>query len=378
MSLPEVLKRMSLAAFVILPLTAAAAFVALYARDAHEVGFSLLAVAGALSLASFLQIGLLIRETRRLGGAQSDMRQQTLALARCMRDLSQRLTALETNAPSQPTVEAQALPPEPPSRAVEEPPAAPQGSPLVERRLLTLPQRRLAGIEIAARPDAAMDRFARSYRAMAGDGCLSERIRAAADLIARPLQPESAFVLVSTDLPLAETPESVALLLQLAAEQPEVRQRMRIGISQRAVRMGGSGEAQALARLARAGLGFVLTEVTDIALDATALHACNIHFVRVDARHLLALVDSQPAAGLIGGQLADGGVSLICDGVDDARLVPELIDLGVALIEGSALSRDPARAASVVPLQPRVEPVAAPAPPLVRVQPEDRLRRFAG
>lgn len=369
MKLATVAKTFALGALVVLPISCGAVFVMHFAKDMAEVASALLGVAAVLSLASFLQIGLLIRETRQLAARQTDTRQQALALARCMKDLTHRVAALE------PAVfEAE------PERPAAPPPAArPQREPaplVAEQRMLTLPQRRPWGIDLIdpAVLDAGAS-FARGFRSLQRDGDLAGRIEQARQLRA-DLGESAGTIVVSATISLAETPEAIDRLVAIAASDPEEARGLVLGISQHSIRSGGTAQALCLARLARAGIRFMLTDVDDYRVDPAALAACGITHLRTDARRLIeaAQQPGHPAASL-GLRLQQGGVSFVADGVDDARLIPELIDLCVVVAEGTALDRPVARPANVVAMPGRSEA----APPPLRADAADSVRyRAAG
>ena len=408
MTAKGIITKLMLAALVILPVSGAAMFIAVVAKDALEVASALIAGAVALVLASLLQMGLMFRDMRAIGLRQLEARQHALALARCMKDLTARIVALESGEARQ---DDPAPPPQAPMMAANDqplpramipaparlgpataPPVAPPPAlappppppPLGERRYLTLPQRRLAGTEIVTAPSvAADDPFYAGFQDLGSDGCMLEKIEAAARLIGEAVRPDGTFLLVTAVAGLSQLPASVDRMLALAADEPEFAARFLLGLSQHSLRTGGAGQVQALARLARAGLCFILTDVRDTRLDARALKACNITHVRFNARQL---VDAALGAGSeiakLTGKLAAGGITLVAEGIDEARLIPELIDLSVPLAEGPALSREPrgsvARGQAPTPQPVRPGPQDGTAPALF-ARPEDSVRyRAAG
>lgn len=357
MTMAGVFRKTALAALAVLPLSAAAVYIFVVARDTSEIASALLAAAGFLSLASFVQIGLLVRETRALSLRQEQTRQQALALARCMRDLNQRMSAVETGDTSGHDEEPTPAPqPQPRVKAtpIARPPVAPapvQGSEpdssIEEQRILSLPHRHTAGIEMRQAQDGAAP-----FHAMAGIQPLGLLVEAAIARLGARRPP--AFVLVNAAGPLGAAPRQVQQLVDLASRDPDLRDGLLVGVSQRDIRQGGAGEANELARLARAGFKFALTDVSDLRIDAAALAACSISHVRIGARVLMAAGREGDA---LASRLAAGGIVLIADGVDSPRLVPELIDMGVALAQGPSLDDAPA----ATPAKPAA--ISAPAMP---------------
>lgn len=406
MTAKGIITKLMLATLVVLPISGAAVFIAVFAKDALEVASALIAGAVALVLASLLQMGLMFRDMRMIGLRQVEARQHALALARCMKDLTARIGALENGdarqdstvppvpAPVQAANDQQLIRPAapPPARLTPAPPLAvthvpalaapPPPPPLSERRYLTLPQRRLAGTEIITAPSvAADDPFLTGFQDLSSDGCMLEKIEAAARLIGEAVRPDGTFILVAAVAGLDHLPASVDRMLALAADEPEFAARFLLGLSQQSVRTGGAGQAQALARLARAGLCFILTDVRDTRLDARALKACNITHVRFNARQLIeAALRTGSDLATLTGRLAAGGITLIAEGVDEARLIPELIDLSVPLAEGPALSRTARGSATPAPVTLPVRPALPDeAPPALFARPEDSVRyRAAG
>jgi hypothetical protein len=359
-------------ALALLPGALAGLFILMSARNVEEMTFALLAASVALSLAGVAQVALLLRDADRLSRRDAETRRMALALTACMKSLAGRLGALEAT-----TSPGEGLPPGfmAPAANWAAPVAAPVPAPvphLLERRLLTLPQRRLAGVEIAAGDAGGGDEVALACRLLSAEGRLIDKLRAARQRI-ETADGAPGVVLVGAERPLADMPLAVGHLAEMAALHPAVAAHLLLGIDQQAVRLGGVTEAAALARLARVGIRFMLTGVTDFRLDPEALAVCRFSHVSVEARRLLAVAGEEGgAARRMAAQLAARGLTLLVTGVDAARQVPELIDLGVALVEGPALSREPPRPIRPVTAAPEL---SRPAPPPVELGPADR-RRF--
>lgn len=356
MRLMEIARRAMQLSLALLPPVCVAVYIALHAKDKDEIATVMLWVAGAVTLANLIQIMLLIRDNRRLASGQDDTRRQALALARCMKQFNQRLsdvehTGTEFHAGSQPA-----------------PPAGPQPQPRAGgtlRRIVSLPHRRLAGVEPLALVDGAS-----LFRRLAGAETRDERLEAALDLI-RGRNSATTFVLIGCDLPLSASPALVAEIAHLAREEPGFSSGFMLGISQSAIRSGGAREAETLATLARSGIHFMLSVTTDAGLDARALAACNISHIRVDAGQFLGRME---ALTQLTARLADAGVAVVADHVDDARLVPELVACGIRLAAGEAF--ETGRDAAAMPW--RATGVAERGPSL-RARSEDSIRyRAAG
>lgn len=334
MRISDLVRRMALVALAILPPSAAAFYIAVFAKDGGEVASALLGVAGMLTLANLIQIAFLMRANRRLAGRQDDTRRQALALARCMRDLNQRMALVETDGParsegSAPTVQRR------PAVAVQTPPRAPTPPPPTpvvadvpsEIRIVTLPHRRLAGIELTGGNDEAS-----AFLRLTGSDETMDKLGLAHQRIVEGV-PTGTFVLVTSERPLSASPDLITEL-EAAASHPRFCTTFLLGISQKSIRRGGVDEAAVLARLARAGIRFMLTEVGDFTLDPDALAACNITHVRISSRMLIER--DEDSLALI-ARLEAGGIVLIASGADHARMVPELIERGIPLGCGAAL-----------------------------------------
>jgi len=117
-----------------------------------------------------------------------------------------------------------------------------------------------------------------------------------------------------------------------------------------------------------------------VRLDGEALAACRFGFVRIAARRLLAVIDAgDKLAPRLGAALAARGITLVAGGIDEARQVPELIDLAVMLIEGPALGREPARIPEVAASHPSPPAATRPVAPAAGLCEEDCARfRAAG
>ena len=379
MTMAGVLRKTALAALVVLPLSAAAVYIVVVARDTSEIASALLAAAGFLSIASFLQIGLLLRETRALSQRQEQTRQQALALARCMRDLNHRMSAVETGEAGEREVDpAPTAPVQPPVAVVPQPrprlPVRAEAKSTEEIRILSLPHRQCAGLEIQVSEGGVSP-----FHAMAGIPLLSVLIDAALARLSAARPPS--FVLVNAGGALSDVPVEVQRLVELAGRVPALRTAFLLGVSQQQIRHGGMAEANELARLARAGLKFALTGITDLRIDAAALSACSISHVRIGARVLMAAGREGEA---LAARLAAGGITLIADGVDSPRLVPELIDMEVTLAQGDALEdapvATPAPAPAPAPAMPwRADTRMPPSPPPLSASADDSIRyRAAG
>ncbi|HRK25605.1 MAG TPA: hypothetical protein PLQ11_11690, partial [Beijerinckiaceae bacterium] len=221
------------AVIAVLPIMAAGAVVIGTSRDLNEVAFAMLAVAGMLSLAGIGLLWTLRNAQGQLEARSTETRHLVLALTRSMRHLAQRVGGLEAS-----TQAVARLPDWMPGAANIPAPAPPV---LIERRLLTVPQRRLAGIEIVAEwGEPGNDAISAGYRQMGAEGDVIERIEAAVALAGRPLLPENAFILVSIDQPLAGMSLAIEAILALTVARPPVAARLVIGISQRALRLGGN------------------------------------------------------------------------------------------------------------------------------------------
>ena len=319
MRMMDMARRMALLSLALLPPVSAAVYIALYAKDGLEVASAMMAVAGVICLANLFQVALLARENRTLAAKQEDTRRQALALARLMRDLNQRMSQVEID-PEHPVHPAASAP----RRAA---PAMPKEAPAQDRRIVSLPHRRLAGIEPATPADATAP-----FRRLGGGDDLGDRLEAVERTIARGV-PHGVFVLLAGELPLSATPELIRRIEQLADEDPGFADTFLLGISQTAIRRGGAEEAAVLARLARAGIRFMLTAVGDFNLDAGALAACNISHVRIDAHHF---AGSEEELAQLADRLGAGGIAVVAEHVDSPRMIPELIDCGIRLASGAA------------------------------------------
>lgn len=342
-----------------LPIAGAAVFVAFFARDIQETASSVLAVATVLSLASLMVMGILISDIRRFGERQDHTRAQALALAGCMKALNQRMSELETAERMAGPLPELAKPKETRPKETNQVFAAATtsgGAPAVSLPyeisnpaevlqsrepvpIVTLPQRRLWGLEILDRSSAALPML-QLLGLPNEDDRLIARIVAAVRLIADPQFTGVAVVVVNNRL--AGMPRAIAQLSALAVGQSDFCDRFLLGVPQRSIRQGGAPEAQTLAQLARHGLRFALVDITDFRIDAEALAACNISHVRMDGRRLIEAANDPLTAGATdASQLARllkaGGISLMCSGIDDERLTRELIDLGVELASGPDL-----------------------------------------
>lgn len=357
MRLMEIARRAMQLSLALLPPVCVAVYIALHAKDKDEIATVMLWVAGAVTLANLIQIMLLIRDNRRLASGQDDTRRQALALARCMKQFNQRLSDMEhTGTDFHPAGHA-ARPPSAPQQA--------SGSGGTLRRIVSLPHRRLAGVEPLALVDGAS-----LFRRLAGADARDERLEAALDLI-RGRSNATTFVLVGCELPLSASPALVAEIAHLAREEPGFSNSFMLGISQSAIRSGGAREAETLATLARSGIHFMLSVTTDAGLDARALAACNISHIRVDAGQFLGRME---ALAQLAARLTDAGVAVVADHVDDARLVPELVASGIRLAAGEAF--ETGRDAAAMPWR---ATGAAERGPSLRARSEDSIRyRAAG
>ncbi|MCA0422717.1 MAG: hypothetical protein LCH61_05235 [Proteobacteria bacterium] len=321
MRLMDFARRSMQLSLALLPPVCVAVYIALHAKNQDEVAAVILWVAGAVTVANLVQVMLLIRDNRRLASGQDETRRQALALARCMKQFNQRLAEVEHGggdvrqgglaAPTASSPFTQGM--------------APLPSP--QRRIVSLPHRRLAGVEPLALVDGAS-----LFRRLAGSGDLDERLDVALDLI-RSRTNATTFVLIGSDLPLSASPALVAEIASLAQEEPGFSAGFMLGISQNAIRSGGAREAEILATLARAGIRFMLSVSTETGLDARALAACNINHVRIDIRQFLNRMDDLRQ---LNARLADAGVAVVADHVDDPRHLPEIVNCGIRLAAGAA------------------------------------------
>lgn len=204
-------------------------------------------------------------------------------------------------------------------------PAAP-----ADLRIVSLPHRRLAGIELV---DGSAE--ASAFRRLSGSDSTADKLALAQQRISEGVAPGT-FVLVTSERPLSTSPDLITEI-ERAAAQPHFCATFLLGISQKSIRRGGVDEAAVLARLARAGIRFMLTEVGDFSLDPGALGACNITHVRVSSQML---IDRDADSLTLIERLDAGGIALIASGADLPRMVPELIERGIALACGAAF--DPA------------------------------------
>lgn len=302
-----------------------------------------------------------LREARRTLRQQDDIRQQALALAQCMKDLARRMAGLEALIHEARSAEAAPTAPEPvltmttememPTPAPATPPfdlrfeqftsdlaaatkapapaALPSGPPrLSVQRIVNLPHRRLVGYSLAQTP-AQGD--AESHLAALFNAAI-HRLQATERTLPQ------AIVRLSLARSLAAAPQALARLEQQLAERPHWRARLLLGLTQASIQTGGEEQARIIGRLSGQGIGFCLTDITRLSLDSGALKACGFRQVRLDARMLVAELDhAEDHVDQFSRALSADGLALVCDGVGDERLIPELIDLGVSQISGEAI-----------------------------------------
>jgi len=311
----------------------------------------LVAFAGATALSIYL--GIQLRAVRGALEQTEDVRQQALALAQCMKDLTRRMAALELRDRTEPSGDL--LPDmEPaapllvtsdmamPGPVAAEPPAgglmfapvmlaarsaARPLAPVTVSRIVSLPQRRLCGFDIV---QTAFDPTPESH------------VGAVLDLAEHRLglmeHEAGAIVVANLGVSLSEAPLALARLEQGLERMPAWRGRLLLGLTQACIRAGGGDQARLIGRLSARGIGFCLTEVTHLALDPIALRACGFRRVRIGAEVLLsALERGEAQVDRLSASLAAQGLTLASDGVVTARSIPELIDLGVAEISGPAV-----------------------------------------
>jgi hypothetical protein len=336
-------RSIGLAALALLPLASAGALVAALARDAHEMAGAAAAVGGTLSLIASLQLLALRRETRRVGDRQQELRDQALALARCMRELNARLPGGAQDA------EADEATPIAGPAAIALAPPEPAAPRLSRRPILGLPGLNAfaSRLELAPRGTSRAPWLPQA----SPDAAFRDALVSALDENA-----ESARLLAIAPLPLSRLPATREAL----KARPALRESLILGVSQASLR--DSGEAEALAELARAGLRLALTDVRDFRLDPAALRACGFVCLETSSTRLLEAAAAGPRDGALlmalARRLRAEGVELICAGADQPGEAAKLAALGVVAASGAALA--PAPDLSVVPWR------AAPEPPAPR------------
>ena len=306
------------------------------------LAFALVVVLLAVALSQLTQ-------ARRTIAQQDDIRQQALALAQCMKDLTRRMSGIEANVLQAQAATALSEAPGPAlavttemempapevalpfaAPALPDPEPAPAGPPprIVAERIVNLPHRRLIGYDIGQTPPEAN---AEAHVAALFTAALT-RLQASERSLPQGI------VRVSLGRSMAGAPQALALLERELAERPLWRSRLLVGLTQASIQTSGDDLARAIGRLSALGVGFCLTDITRLALDSGALKACGFRQVRIDARTLVAEFDhAEDNVDQFSRSLAADGLALVCDGVDDERLIPELIDLGVAQVSGQAI-----------------------------------------
>ena len=125
-----------------------------------------------------------------------------------------------------------------------------------------------------------------------------------------------------------------------AAGQSDPQRRMSLVLSfaQSEVRGFTAGHAEALRKLAAAGFGFALEEVTDLDMDFVGLRRVGFQFVKLDAQVFLQGLPAPggriPAADIC-RLLADAGLALIVGKIEDDWLLARILGFGVLLGKGT-------------------------------------------
>lgn len=119
---------------------------------------------------------------------------------------------------------------------------------------------------------------------------------------------------------------------------PQGRMSLVLSFAQSEVRAFTAGHAEALRRLAEAGFGFALEEVTDLDMDFVGLRRVGFQFVKLDAQVFLQGLPAPggriPAADIC-RLLADAGLALIVGKIEDDWLLARILGFGVLLGKGT-------------------------------------------
>ena len=117
------------------------------------------------------------------------------------------------------------------------------------------------------------------------------------------------------------------------------RMNLVLSFAQSEVRNFTAGHAEALGRLAAAGFGFALEEVTDLDMDFGGLKAMGFEFVKLDAPvfldGLLAPGGVRIPASDICRHLSDFGLTLIVGRIEDDWLLARILGFGVLFGKGT-------------------------------------------
>jgi cyclic-di-GMP phosphodiesterase TipF (flagellum assembly factor) len=117
------------------------------------------------------------------------------------------------------------------------------------------------------------------------------------------------------------------------------RMNLVLSFAQNEVRNFTAGHAEALGRLAAAGFGFALEEVTDLDMDFGGLKAMGFEFVKLDApvflEGLLAPGGVRIPASDICRHLSDFGLTLIVGRIEDDWLLARILGFGVLFGKGT-------------------------------------------
>ncbi len=111
-----------------------------------------------------------------------------------------------------------------------------------------------------------------------------------------------------------------------------------LGFSQEALHSFGGVEAEMLATLAEKGFRFVLTNVTNLSLDAKALNEFGIRVVRIAADLLIdeeAAADSSIHPADLPNVCRRNNILAIADNVDTEQKVADLLDIDVRAAQGA-------------------------------------------
>lgn len=90
-------------------------------------------------------------------------------------------------------------------------------------------------------------------------------------------------------------------------------------------------------RLIEAGVSFALDDIRDENLNPAALARRGVRYVRLPARRLITDEVRTDVPALIVA-LSRAGIDVVADAIDDETVVPELLDLGIALAQGLGLA----------------------------------------
>jgi cyclic-di-GMP phosphodiesterase TipF (flagellum assembly factor) len=123
-----------------------------------------------------------------------------------------------------------------------------------------------------------------------------------------------------------------------AGRDPQGRMTLVLSFAQNEVRGFTAGHAEALRKLAAAGFGFALEEVTDLDMDFAGLRRVGFQFVKLDAQVFLQGLPAPggriPAADIC-RMLADAGLALIVGKIEDDWLLARVLGFGVLLGKGT-------------------------------------------